>query len=46
MVLFGKPLADDVKKQLTTDPYRDAGTYDTYYRGLRSMMPWAAAAPK
>ena len=43
MVLFGKPLADDVKKQLATDPYLDAGTYDTYYGGLRTMMPWAGA---
>ena len=43
MVLFGKPLADDVKKHLTTDPYLDAGTYDTYYGGLRTMMPWAGA---
>jgi len=41
MVLFGKPLADDVKKQLTTDPYLDAGTYDRYYGGLQTMMPWA-----
>jgi hypothetical protein len=29
MVLFGKPLADDVKTQLTSDPYRQAVTYDT-----------------
>jgi endo-1,4-beta-xylanase len=41
MVLFGKPLADDVKKQLTTDPYLDAGTYDRYYGGLQKMMPWS-----
>jgi glucuronyl esterase-like protein len=44
MVLFGKPLANNVKKQLSTDPYRDAGTYDTYYGGLKTMMPWAEAA--
>jgi len=43
MVLFGKPLADDVKKQLTTDPYLNAGTYEHYYGGLRTMMPWARA---
>jgi endo-1,4-beta-xylanase len=43
MVLFGKPLADDVRKQLTTDPYVDAGTYERYYGGLRTMMPWAGA---
>jgi endo-1,4-beta-xylanase len=42
MVLFGKPLADDVRKQLTTDPYLNAGTYERYYGGLRTMMPWAA----
>ncbi len=46
MVLFGKPLPDEVKKRLTTDPYVDAGTYQTYYGGLQSMMPWAATAPK
>jgi endo-1,4-beta-xylanase len=40
MVLFGKPLADDVKTQLTTDPYLNAGSYDRYYGGLRAMMPW------
>ena len=43
MALFGKPLADDVKKQLTTDPYLDAGTYERYYSGLQTMMPWARA---
>jgi len=41
MVLFSKPLADDVKTQLTTDPYVKAGTYDTYYGGFKTMMPWA-----
>ncbi len=41
MVSFGKPLPDDVKKQLTTDPYLDAGTYDMCYGGLKAMMPWA-----
>jgi hypothetical protein len=45
MVLFGKPLADDVKKQLTTDPYVAAGTYDRYYGGLQTMMPWATSPP-
>jgi endo-1,4-beta-xylanase len=45
MVLFGKPLADDVRKQLTTDPYVNAGTYERYYGGLKTMMPWAGAAP-
>jgi endo-1,4-beta-xylanase len=43
MVLFGKPLAGDVKQQLTTDPYLNAGTYQRYYGGLQTMMPWAAA---
>jgi endo-1,4-beta-xylanase len=45
MVLFGKPLADDLKKQLSTDPYLDAGTYERYYGGLKTMMPWAGYAP-
>jgi endo-1,4-beta-xylanase len=45
MVFFGTPLPDDVKKQLTTDPYLDAGTYDTYYSGLKTMMPWARFTP-
>ncbi len=40
-VLFGTPLAPAVKTQLTTDPYLNAGTYDTYYGGLKTMMPWA-----
>ncbi len=39
-VLFEKPLASGVKTQLTTDPYLGARTYDTYYGGLASMMPW------
>jgi hypothetical protein len=39
---LGKPLPADVRKHLTTDPYLDAGTYDRYYGGLKSMMPWAA----
>ncbi len=39
-VFFGKPLAADMKKQLTTDPYADAGTYERYYGGLKTMMPW------
>lgn len=46
MVLFDKPLANDVKKQLTTDPYLDAGTYDRYYGGLRTMMPWEISRKK
>ena len=45
MVLFGKPLSSDVKKQLGADPYLGAGTYDTYYGGLKTMMPWAGAVP-
>ena len=45
MVFFGKPLSDDVKKRLTTDPYLDAGTYDTYYGGLKTMMPWDRFPP-
>jgi endo-1,4-beta-xylanase len=44
LVLFGRPLADDVKKQLATDPYLNAGTYDRYYGGLKKMMPWAGDA--
>ena len=45
-VLFGKPLSDKVMMQLTTNPYVKAGTYETYYGGLGTMMPWAAKAPK
>jgi endo-1,4-beta-xylanase len=40
MVFFDKPLSDEVRKQLATDPYLEAGTYDTYYGGLKAMMPW------
>jgi endo-1,4-beta-xylanase len=45
MILLGKPLPDDVKNQLTSDPYLNAGTYDTYYGGLHTMMPWLSTAP-
>jgi hypothetical protein len=31
---------------LVTDPYLEAGTYDTYYGGLKTMMPWAASAKR
>jgi endo-1,4-beta-xylanase len=41
-ILFGKAMPDDVKSHLTTHPYLDAGTYDRYYGGLKTMMPWAA----
>jgi endo-1,4-beta-xylanase len=44
-VLFGKPLADEVRTQLTSDPYLKAGTYQRYYGGLETMMPWAGAVP-
>jgi endo-1,4-beta-xylanase len=40
-ILHGVQLAPAVKLQLTTDPYLDAGIYDTYYGGLQTMMPWA-----
>ncbi len=45
MVLKGTPMAEDVKTHLATDPYLDAGTYDKYYGGLDSMMPWAKWMP-
>jgi hypothetical protein len=41
-VLFGKPLPEDVRQHLTTDPYFDAGVYERYYGGLKSMMPWGS----
>ena len=41
-VLFGKPLPDDVRKRLTTDPYLDADVYQRYYGGLKSMMSWGS----
>lgn len=44
-ILFGKPLADDVKTQITTDPYLNAATYNTYYGGFATMMPWASDMP-
>ncbi len=43
-VLSGTPLSADVETQLTTDPYLNAGIYDTYYGGLSTMMPWASDA--
>jgi len=45
-VLFEKPLAPDVQTHLATDPYLDAGTYNTYYGGFKSMMPWLGKAPE
>jgi len=45
LVLFGKPLPGDTETHLAADPYLDAGTYDTYYGGLKTMMPWVATAP-
>ena len=27
----------------TPDPYLNAGIYERYYGGLKTMMPWAAA---
>jgi endo-1,4-beta-xylanase len=44
-VLYGTPLPAEVKRQLTTDPYVDAGTYDSYFGGFNAMMPWLKAAP-
>jgi|GEM_PF-694604 len=44
-VLFGTSLAPDVQTQLTTDPYLNAGIYDTYYGGLKTMAPWAITMP-
>ena len=44
-VLFGTPMTSAVQTQLTTDPYLNAGTYDTYYGGLQMMMPWTSQAP-
>jgi hypothetical protein len=41
MVLYGKPLAEGVRAQRTTDPYLNAGTYDHYYGGMQTIMPWA-----
>lgn len=44
-VLYGAPLSSAVNTQLTTDPYLKAGTYDTYYGGLNTMMPWLTSVP-
>jgi endo-1,4-beta-xylanase len=46
MVLYGKPLAAVVRAHFSTDPYLKAGTYDTYYGGLATMMPWLSGVPK
>lgn len=43
-ILYGTPLPPAVQTQLTTDPYRNAGAYDTYFGGLNSMMPWLKTA--
>jgi len=44
-VLYRKPLPAGVSAHLATDPYRDAGAYDTYYGGLHAMMPWSVPGP-
>ena len=43
MVLYGKPLPEELKEKFYTNPYYP--TFDKYYGGLKSMMPWLTTAP-
>jgi len=43
MVLYGIPLTEEFKNKFYTNPYLP--TFDTYYSGLASMMPWRNSAP-
>lgn len=38
IVFFGKPLPEELKTLLYTNPYLPA--FDKYYGGIKSMMPW------
>jgi len=42
MVFFGKPLSSEQKKVFYSNPYYP--TFDKYYGGIESMMPWISKA--
>jgi endo-1,4-beta-xylanase len=44
MVFYGTPLPEQLQKDLYDNPYID--TYDKYYGGLKTMMPWTSKIPK
>jgi endo-1,4-beta-xylanase len=43
MVFYGKPLPEELKTKLYTNPYYP--TFDTYYGGLKTIMPWINSVP-
>jgi endo-1,4-beta-xylanase len=43
MVYYGKPLPEELNAKLYANPYYPI--YDTYYGGLKTMMPWIDSAP-
>jgi endo-1,4-beta-xylanase len=43
MVFYGSPLPEELKNKIYTNPYYP--TFDTYYGGLKSMMPWLNSVP-
>jgi endo-1,4-beta-xylanase len=44
MVFYGKPLPDPLQSDLYENPYID--TYNTYYGGPKTMMPWLRTVPR
>lgn len=43
MIFYGTPLPEELKTKLYNDPY--IPTYETYYGGFASMMPWLSKVP-
>jgi hypothetical protein len=44
MVFYGTPLPEQLLADLYGNPYID--TYNTYYGGLKTMMPWMKTMPQ
>ena len=44
MVFYGKPLPEELKNKIYSNPYYP--TFDTYYGGLKTMMPWIKSVPR
>lgn len=42
-LFFNKSLPEELKDTLYTNPYE--ATFDTYYGGLKAMMPWLESVP-
>jgi len=44
MVFYGTPLSEELQVDLYDNPYINA--YNTYYGGLKTMMPWQSTMPQ